>query len=219
MIMLTVREAIQKRRSTRSFKRIPIPDEMILEMLEAARLAPSASNIQPWRFVVVTDAEEKKGLRKICFNQAFIEDAGVDFVFCADPSAYSIDSRRRRMQEAMGAGLISEVNLSAPALQRYQEMTASEPDLPSLLTPLTSNTYIAVEHMVLMATALGLGSCWVGGISSYKDIRDMLQIPRGILVLGVLAVGYTNIEPKARPHHPLEKILLRPFPASVSSLL
>jgi len=41
----------------------------------------------------------------------------------------------------------------------------------------------------------------------------MLQIPRGILVLGVLAVGYTNIEPKVRPHHPLEKILLRPFPA------
>jgi nitroreductase len=186
---------------------------MILEMLEAARLAPSASNTQPWRFVVVTDVNEKKELRKICFNQSFIEDAGVDFVFCADPTTYSVDSQRRRMQEAVDSGLISEGNLSDSTLQRYQEMTANEPDLPSLLTPLTANTYIAVEHMVLMATALGLGSCWVGGISSYKDIRDMLKIPRGILVLGVLAVGYTNIEPKARPHHPLEKILLRPFPA------
>ncbi|HEY41834.1 MAG TPA: oxidoreductase [Dehalococcoidia bacterium] len=211
--MLTVREAIQKRRSTRSFKPTPVPDEMILEMLEAARLAPSASNNQPWRFVVVTDAEEKKALRKICFNQSFIEDAGVDFVFCADPSSYSVESRRRRIQEAVDSGLISEGNLSDSTLQRYQEMAANEPDLPSLLTPLTANTYIAVEHMVLMATGLGLGSCWVGGISSYKDIRDMLQIPRGILVLGVLAVGYTNIEPKARPHHPLEKIMLRPFPA------
>ena len=211
--MLTVREAIQKRRSTRSFKQVPVPDEMILEMLEAARLAPSASNTQPWRFAVVTDAEEKKELRKICFNQSFIEDAGVDFVFCADPAAYSSDSRRRRMQEAVDSGLISEGNLGDSTLQRYQEMTADEPDLPSLLTPLTANTYIAVEHMVLMATALGLGSCWVGGISSYKDIRDMLKIPRGILVLGVLAVGYTNIEPKARLHHSLEKILLRPFPA------
>jgi len=211
--MLTVREAIQKRRSTRSFKQEPLPDEMILEMLEAARLAPSASNTQPWRFVVVTDANEKKELRKICFNQAFIEDAGVDFVFCADPSAYSADSRRRRMQEAMDSDLISEGNLSDSTLQRYREMTANEPDLPSLLTPLTANTYIAVEHMVLTATALGLGSCWVGGISSYKDIRDMLKIPRGILVLGVLAVGHTNVEPKARPHHPLNEILLRPFPA------
>jgi nitroreductase len=211
--MLTVREAIQKRRSTRSFKQTAVPDEMILEMLEAARLAPSASNTQPWRFVVVTDTNEKKELRKICFNQAFIEDAGVDFVFCADPSSYSSDSRRRRMQEAVDSDLISEGNLSDSTLQRYREMTANEPDLPSLLTPLTANTYIAVEHMVLMATALGLGSCWVGGISSYKDIRDMLKIPRGILVLGVLAVGYTNIEPKARLHHPLKEILLRPFPA------
>ncbi len=211
--MLTVREAVEKRRSTRSFKRIPVPDEMILEMLEAARLAPSASNNQPWRFVVVTDNEEKKELRKICFNQSFIEDAGVDFVFCADPSSYSADSRRRRIQEAVDSGLISEGNLSDSTLQRYNAMAADEPDLSSLLTPLTANTYIAVEHMVLMATALGLGSCWVGGISSYKEIRDMLKIARGILVLGVLAVGYTDIEPKARPHHTLEKILLRPFPA------
>jgi nitroreductase len=211
--MLTVREAVQQRRSTRSFKKVPVPDEMVLEILESARLAPSASNTQPWRFVVVIDAEEKKKLRKICFNQAFIEDAGVDFVFCADPSSYSADSRRRRMQEAVDSGLISEANLSDETLQRYQAMSDSEPDLPSLLTPLTANTYIAVEHMVLMATGLGLGSCWVGGISSYKDIRDMLQIPRGILVLGVLAVGYTDIEPKARPHHSLEEILVRPFPA------
>lgn len=211
--MLTVREAIQKRRSTRSFKKMPVPDEMILEILEAARLAPSASNTQPWRFVVVTDAEEKKRLRQICFNQAFVEDAGVDFVFCADPSTYSIDSRKRRMQEAVDSGLISDGNLSDDTLQRYREEAAREPDLPSLLTPLTANTYIAVENMVLMATGLGLGSCWVGGISSYKDIRDMLQIPRGILVLGVLAVGYTNIEPKARPHYSLEEILIRPFPA------
>ena len=138
--MLTVREAIQKRRSTRSFKRIPVPDEMILEMLEAARLAPSASNTQPWRFVVVTDAEEKKKLREICFNQSFIEDAGVDFVFCADPSSYSADSRRRRMQEAVDSGLISESNLSDETLQRYRAMTDEEPDLPSLLTPLTANT-------------------------------------------------------------------------------
>ncbi|UCH43893.1 MAG: nitroreductase family protein, partial [Dehalococcoidales bacterium] len=51
--MLTIPEAIQKRRSIRSFKQVPIPDEIIIDMLEAARLAPSGSNSQPWRFVVV----------------------------------------------------------------------------------------------------------------------------------------------------------------------
>ena len=117
------------------------------------------------------------------------------------------------MQEAVDSGLIAEGNLSDSTLQRYQEMTEDEPDLPSLLTPLTANTYIAVEHMVLMATALGLGSCWVGGISDHKAVRDMLGIPRGIMVLGLVAVGYTDTEPKARSRLPLDEILLRPFPA------
>ena len=209
--MLTVREAIQKRRSTRSFKQIPVPDEMIFEILEAARLAPSGSNAQPWRFVVVTDAEEKKGLRKLCFNQAFVEEAGVVFVFCTDLSVYSGRTRRTRMQEMIDAGLFANRNPDEPIFQRYAEMP-DESDTGFYLPMATANTYIAVEHMVLMATALGLGSCWVGGISDLKAIRDMLGIPRGIYVLGLLAVGYTDNEPNARPRLPLEEILLRPFP-------
>jgi nitroreductase len=183
---------------------------MIFEMLEAARLAPSGSNAQPWRFVVVTDAEEKKGLRKLCFNQAFVEEAGVVFAFCTDLSVYSTRTRRTRMQEMIDAGLFADRDPDDPISQRYAEMP-DESDTGFYLPMATANTYIAVEHMVLMATALGLGSCWVGGISDLKAIRDLLGIPRGIYVLGLLAVGYTDTEPKARPRLPLEEILLRPF--------
>ena len=210
--MLTVAEAVRRRRSIRSFKHIPVPDKMILEMLEAARLAPSGSNSQPWRFVVVTDPEEKKELRKLCFNQAFVEDAGVDFVLCADLSSYSKESYRKRRQETIDAGLVLASTVDESVYQRYIDSISS--DITQQITPATANTYIAAEHIVLMATALGLGSCWVGGISSYKAIRDLLGIPRGILVLGVIAVGYFNIEPKSRPRLPLEEILLRPFPVS-----
>jgi len=208
--MLTVREAIQKRRSIRSFKQVPVPDEMIFEMLEAARQAPSGSNAQPWRFVVVTDAEEKKGLRKLCFNQVFVEDAGVDFVFCADLSVYSKRTRQTRMQEMINAGLFAERDPDDQVSQRYDAMP-DESNTGFYLPMATANTYIAVEHMVLTATALGLGSCWVGGISDLRAIRDMLGIPRGIYVLGLLAVGFTDTEPKARPRLPMEEILLRPF--------
>jgi nitroreductase len=208
--MLTVAEAVRRRRSIRSFKHIPVPDEMILEMLEAARLAPSGSNSQPWRFVVVTDPEEKKELRKLCFNQAFIEEAGVDFVLCADLSAYSKESYQKRRQETIDAGLVLASTVDESVYQRYIDSFSS--DVTQQITPATANTYIAAEHIVLMATALGLGSCWVGGISSYKAIRDMLGIPRGIMVIGLVAVGYPNIEPKARPRLLLEQILLRPFP-------
>ena len=211
--MLTVAEAVRQRRSIRSFKQIPVPDEMILDMLEAARLAPSGSNSQPWRFVVVTDAQEKKDLRRLCFNQAFVEDAGVDFVICTDLSAYSKEGYQKRRQESMDAGIVSASEIDDATYQRYIDSIASDPT--SQITPATANTYIAAEHIVLMATALGLGSCWVGGISDHKAMRDMLGIPKGILVLGIIAVGYTDIEPKARPRLPLEEILLRPFPAPV----
>jgi len=213
--MLNVAEAIRQRRSIRSFKNIPVPNEMIIEMLEAARLAPSGSNSQPWRFVVVTDPEEKKELRKICFNQAFIEEAGVDFVFCADLSAYSKESYRKRRQESIDAGFVIASAVDESVSQRYLDSMSS--DVTQQIIPATANTYIAVEHIVLMATALGLGSCWVGGISSYKAIRDLLGIPRGILVLGLVAVGYANVEPKARPRLHMEEILLRRFPVPTAT--
>ena len=136
--MLTVDEAIKRRRSTRSFKREPVSEEMILQMLEAARLAPSASNSQPWRFVVVTDAEEKKKLRQLCFNQAFIEDAGVDFVFCGDLSSYSGDKYRKRRQEAVDAGVLPASSLND---SRYQAIidSANGADKSVFITPATAN--------------------------------------------------------------------------------
>src|SRR4030066_1581450 len=94
--MLTVTEAIRQRRSIRSFRSDPVPDDMVSEILEAARLAPSASNRQPWRFIVVTDGEEKAKLRRICLDQAFIEEAPVVFVCCADLTAYTMSSRKDR---------------------------------------------------------------------------------------------------------------------------
>ena len=87
--MLTVQEAIQQRRSIRKFRDEPVPTEMINELLEAARLAPSASNRQPWRFIVVTDPKERARLRQICWDQAFIEQAPVVFVCCADLTSYA----------------------------------------------------------------------------------------------------------------------------------
>src|SRR3972149_101845 len=60
--MLTVKEAIERRRSIRKFKPDPIPDEFIDQILEAGRLAPSASNRQPWRFQVIKDPELRRKL-------------------------------------------------------------------------------------------------------------------------------------------------------------
>ncbi|MDH5447831.1 MAG: nitroreductase family protein [Candidatus Bathyarchaeota archaeon] len=82
---MDVFEAIKTRRSIRKYKSDSIPDEKLKMILEAARLAPSAANRQPWRFVVVCDAERKKALAKASNNQTFLADAAAIVTAISDP--------------------------------------------------------------------------------------------------------------------------------------
>jgi len=74
---MDVRDAIKKRRSVRAYENKEIPDEILNQILESARLAPSAGNRQPWKFVVVKDANRRKALAKAANNQSFIAEAPV----------------------------------------------------------------------------------------------------------------------------------------------
>ena len=212
--MLTVSEAIRERRSIRSFRSDPVPDEVIHQMLEAARLAPSGSNRQPWRFIVVTDATEKARLRKICLDQAFIEEAPVVFVCCADVTAYSQALRKKRSQEFIDYG-VTETLSGRFADPAFQALLLAEPDsdLRTFLPAAVANTYIAIEHMVLTATALGLGTCWVGALGNEGEIDAFFGLPTTTVVVAVLPVGYPTVIPPPRPRISLSEILLRPLPA------
>ena len=210
--MLTVSEAINQRRSIRSFRSDPVPDDAIIAMLEAARLAPSGSNRQPWRFIVVTDKDEKAKLRKICFDQAFIEEAPVVFVCCVDLTAYAKASREKRSQEFIDYGVTETLSgyFADPA---FRELFLNEPDsdLNVHFTSAMASTYIAVEHMALTATALGLGSCWVGAVGSAHEMTELFQLSPTTFVVAVLPVGYAVKVPPPRPRISLNSILLRPL--------
>jgi len=75
-------EVIRTRRSIRSYKSDPIPDEVLMRVLEAARIAPSGSNRQPWKFIIVKSEELKKKIAAACHNQMFIAEAPVVVVAC-----------------------------------------------------------------------------------------------------------------------------------------
>jgi nitroreductase len=214
--MLTVREAIQQRRSIRKFLDKPVPTEMINEILEAARLAPSASNRQPWRFIVVTDLKERAKLRQICWDQAFIEQAPVVFVCCADLTAYAQPSRLKRSQEFIDYGVTETLSgrFADPEL-RAALLNMPDPDLNVFVAPAVANTYIAIEHMVLTATALGLGTCWVGALGGEGEIHALFNLPKTLVVVAVLPIGYTDTVPQSRPRIPLSEILLRPLEATI----
>jgi nitroreductase len=77
--------AIKSRRSIRKYKAKQIPQDVLLQVLEAARMAPSGANRQPFQLIVVTDPEKKKGLVPLCKNQQFVDEAPVFIAGVDDP--------------------------------------------------------------------------------------------------------------------------------------
>lgn len=83
---MDIYEAIKSRRSVRSYKTDPVSEDKLVKILDAARLAPSGKNGQPWRFLVVRDQALRKELIPACRKQAFIADAPIVIVACAKES-------------------------------------------------------------------------------------------------------------------------------------
>jgi len=86
---MDVLEAIKGRRSIRAFKSEDVPPEIVEKLIDAARWAPSAGNIQPWEFIIVRNPEIKRRLVEAALGQTFIEEAPVVIVVCADEARSS----------------------------------------------------------------------------------------------------------------------------------
>jgi nitroreductase len=160
----------------------------------------------------VTAQEERQQLREICLDQAFIEEAPVVFVCCADLTAYSQASRRARRQEFDASG-VSETLSGRFADPAYRERMLLQPDMDreTAMRSATANVYIAIEHMALTATSLGLGSCWVGALGQVDRINELFHLPDHIVPVAVLPVGYPAVVSSPRPRLALDEILLRPI--------
>ncbi len=172
--MLSVMEAIQKRRSIRKFKPDPVPDELINQMLEAARLAPSGTNRQPWRFQIIRDQELKEKL----FKEASFGDQNL---------------LKAPVVIACGSELLTFVKghkLAPPGSEYYGADSEEWEQVSKFIPDANMYTAIAVEHMILAGTALGLGTCWfqrirfgqVGRILGWPNIATTFErsVPMGI---------------------------------------
>ncbi|MCS7124270.1 MAG: nitroreductase family protein [Candidatus Bathyarchaeota archaeon] len=168
-------EVIEKRRSIRKFKPDPIPPDDLKKILEAGRLAPSGGNRQPWKFIVVRNAETKKALAITANNQMFIADADTVIVALGDPKALSMKP---------------PYTLSATRVPHKQD------------------PMIAVEHMVLAATALGYGTCWIGAFKE-EDVKKILNIPEDLTVVALLPVGVPAENPPPKPRKTFSEIFFQ----------
>lgn len=116
---MDVFEAIKGRRSIRAFKAAEFPAETVEKLIDAARWAPSAGNIQPWEFIIVRKPEIKRKLAKAALGQSFIEEAPVVIVVCADEerSARGYGARGRNLYCLQDtAAAVQNIHLAAYAL-------------------------------------------------------------------------------------------------------
>lgn len=194
-------EVVRNRRSIRKFANTAVPKELIEELLEAARLAPSGTNRQPWRFKVIT-GEAREKVRKAC-PQAFVTEAPVLMVCCIELQAFLKENVTRRMRELVEGKAVLEDEVGE-IYRRPMPLTVDE-------VKLTASAFvdlgIAVEHMVLAATNVGLGSCWVR-LMEPETVHKALQLPASIVVGALLPVGYPAEEPAMRPRLSREEIIL-----------
>lgn len=209
--MLTLMEAIQQRRSIRKYVSDDVPEELIQQMLEAARLAPSGGNAQPWRFVVVRDPEVRQEICKIRSNQKFVMEAPVTIVAFGDLDRYRQQARKNKWRQLVEEG-IAETLSGDLAKREHWEASGERPDPPRdrLVASAISNTFIAIEHLLLMAVALGLGTCWLG---SNDDVRlnQLFGLPENLVSAGIIAVGYPAGKiPPQRPRISMEQMVLKP---------
>jgi len=164
-------DTIKKRRSVRAFTDEGVSDEEVQRLIDAARWAPSAGNIQPWEFVVVRSPEVKRMLAAAALNQTFIEEAPVVIVVCAD-------------QTRSGRGYGSRgVNLYC-----------------------IQDTAAATQNLLLAATAMGLGACWVGAFYE-EQASKAVKAPRGVRPVAIVPIGHPAEKPSSRPRRPISEIV------------
>jgi nitroreductase len=201
--MFTTKEAIEKRRSIRKFKPDPIPEEHITALLDSARLAPSGSNSQPWRFKIVRDREIRLQLAQASYKQLFIAEAPVVFVCCIDLKSF-IDGTVSGIQDLGRIGAVEGriVKIIADRTDRYTPV-----DMEELTPRIALNLAIAVEHIVLRALDFGLGSCWIR-LFDERAIKNIFGWGRNIHVVALLPVGYPAEIPAPRRRLKIEEILI-----------
>jgi nitroreductase len=162
-------DLIKARQSVRSYADRPVEKEMRDMLVEAVRLAPSASNAQPWKLIMVDDPELRGEIARATFSPAISFNRFVPQA----PLIAVLTIERTRTITQIGGWL-------------------KEREFPLI------DIGIAAEHLCLQAADLGLGTCMIGWFNE-KKIKKLLAIPRGIRIGLLVTIGYPSEDYPIRP--------------------
>ena len=182
-------QVVRERRATPHFEPVAVPDDDLRKILQAGLSAPSGFNLQPWRFVVVRDAEQRKRLRAAAMNQQKVEEAPVMIVACGDSDAWHGEALEEMLRISAEHGYGSNPEKMKHTLS---ETFAHHPNIAMWLN---RHVMIAFTHMMLMAEALGYDTAPMEGFWEDKT-RALLKIPESVRVVALLGIGRLKGEDK-----------------------
>jgi len=160
-------ELAKKRYSSRKYLDKPVEKELLIKVLDAGRVAPSAKNKQPWHFVVITNEAFLKEIRA-CYERTWLETAKCIIVVCGD--------HREAWRRADGK-IHTDIDVA-----------------------------IAIDHMTLAATDLGLSTCWICKFDVLK-CANIMELPEGVEPIALIPIGYPADETDENRHEKLRKPL------------
>lgn len=176
-------DLVRERRATPSFSPSPVHEEDLKKILRAGLEAPSGYNMQPWRFIVVRDPEQRKRLREAAMNQAKVEQAPVMIVACGDTMGWRDD-----LEEVIRIGRehgFTDENRIQRTRKNVTNLLGAHPEISMWVA---RQTMIAATTMMWMAEALGYDTAPMEGF--YEDrVREVLGIPPHVRVIFFLGIG------------------------------
>lgn len=192
-------EVIRDRRATASYESQPVADGDLRRIIAAGRHAPSGYNLQPWRFVVVRDAEQRKKLREAAMGQPKVSEAPVVIVACGDTAGWRNGDLDEMLKLAGEHGYGSAAE-HAMVRKAVTGLLGGAPGSAGGLAPdvavwVNRQVMIALTHMMLMAEALGYDTAPMEGFFEDK-VKTLLHIPDPVRVVALLTIGKRKGEKK-----------------------
>jgi nitroreductase len=186
--VLSLLDAIAQRRSARAFKPDAIATATLHEILRLGTQAPSAFNLQPWRFIVLQSADAKAKLSPCAFGQRQITEAPVVLICCGDTTAADPDNIEAvialgQQQGAMPDAFADYMRTGIPQGMR------DRPSFTHIEAWINRQVMLAVGHIALVAQAYGVDSCPMEGFST-AAIQETFGLPETLIPCCLLPLGY-----------------------------
>lgn len=189
---------IYERRSIRKFQKKDVPIDLLNKILDAGRVAPSAKNRQPWKYIVFGN-KHKEDLLKAMAEGLQREEKGITDLRRSQHGIPDARNTLRIMQEAPIIVVVINTNAKSPFLPV---------DSDARITEICDSLSIgaSIENMLLTAEEVGLGALWIANTCfAYTELTTYLGTDEQLVC--AIAIGYADERPEPRPRKPLKEIV------------